>query len=349
MTTGTGVLRSELAGRLAALESRSWGSLLLGIALAAALIGAMLLWWAAFGLWSSLFDAREPLGISFDGRNHVAICILIAFIVPGLRWARRGEQRDLERVRPLTTLEPTELSHAHSSLTFRVFALLGGLVLGTLILLLTRGDPAASLWLYAQDPHLVWSVAANLVLFAAMIHAARRTILGLRLLERVSSAIRTLDLLDSTQLAPFGRIGLRPAFLWLGGSTIASALGIGMRRVWPLVAVISVTLLCATLSFTRPAQIIRRRIREAKRLELERVRGRIESAREGALSGDPERAPGHAALLPGLLAYEARIEAVNEWPFDTPTLMRFAALAIIATGSWVGGALVERFLGAVLD
>jgi hypothetical protein len=40
---------------------------------------------------------------------------------------------------------------------------------------------------------------------------------------------------------------------------------------------------------------------------------------------------------------------VREWPFDAPTLTRFFLYVAIPLGSWVGGALVERLLGAALD
>ena len=53
--------------------------------------------------------------------------------------------------------------------------------------------------------------------------------------------------------------------------------------------------------------------------------------------------------LPGLLAYKHEIESVREWPFDAPTLIRFFLYVAIPLGSWVGGALVERLLGAALD
>ena len=55
------------------------------------------------------------------------------------------------------------------------------------------------------------------------------------------------------------------------------------------------------------------------------------------------------AKLPGLLAYKNAIESVREWPFDAPTLTRFFLYVAIPLGSWVGGALVERLLGAALD
>ena len=58
----------------------------------------------------------------------------------------------------------------------------------------------------------------------------------------------------------------------------------------------------------------------------------------------PERQP----PLPALLAWEARIESVREWPFDTPALVRFALFLLIPLGSWLGGAMVERVVDLVL-
>mgnify|MGYP000099034232 CR=1 FL=1 len=42
-------------------------------------------------------------------------------------------------------------------------------------------------------------------------------------------------------------------------------------------------------------------------------------------------------------------DARSEWPFDAPTLTRFFLYVAIPLGSWLGGALVERLLGAALD
>jgi len=44
------------------------------------------------------------------------------------------------------------------------------------------------------------------------------------------------------------------------------------------------------------------------------------------------------AELPALLAYEARIDDVREWPFDTSNLLRFALFLLIPLASWLGGA-----------
>jgi hypothetical protein len=93
---------------------------------------------------------------------------------------------------------------------------------------------------------------------------------------------------------------------------------------------------------------VHRRIRDAKREELDRVRLRLRSARRELLAGSTGAARA-AAELPALLAYETRIETVSAWPFDTPTLLRFGALTLLASGSWLGGALVERLLDVALE
>jgi hypothetical protein len=52
--------------------------------------------------------------------------------------------------------------------------------------------------------------------------------------------------------------------------------------------------------------------------------------------------------LGGLLAFEARIASVGEWPFDVRTLVRFLALLALPLGSWIAAALVEWLVSHVL-
>jgi hypothetical protein len=100
--------------------------------------------------------------------------------------------------------------------------------------------------------------------------------------------------------------------------------------------------------FVLPVRGLRRQIRARKAEELARVREEIRRDRElvAKLGAESIEAGGR---LPGLLAYVNQIESVREWPFDAPTLTRFFLYVAIPLGSWVGGALVERLLGAALD
>ena len=58
--------------------------------------------------------------------------------------------------------------------------------------------------------------------------------------------------------------------------------------------------------------------------------------------------PEVATRLATLLTLKEHIDAAREWPFDVPTLARFALYVAIGLGSWLGGAVVERILDAAL-
>ncbi len=53
--------------------------------------------------------------------------------------------------------------------------------------------------------------------------------------------------------------------------------------------------------------------------------------------------------LADLLAYRDTITAAREWPVRSPTFLRVFLLLMIPVASWIGGALVERMLGSLLD
>jgi hypothetical protein len=49
------------------------------------------------------------------------------------------------------------------------------------------------------------------------------------------------------------------------------------------------------------------------------------------------------------VAYRSTIEAVPEWPFNTPALTRFLLYLAIPVGSWIAGAIVERLVDSALS
>ena len=353
--TETAVIGSHGAFRwLEALESRPFGSLWLGLGVAALLSIGMLLWWAALGLWLTLFDPTQPLGLSFDARQHLTVGVLIAFVVAGSRHAQRRTLEELAELRPRTRLsgaELAELTAGYYALPARVLAAAAaaGFLIATALIPLTSANPGILLDPDWWNAHSFWAIACNSWMFTLALIAAARTVSGRRLFESVAGAIADDDLFDREVVAPFAHFGLRGAFIWIGSSSIGSSLAWGMADTAPLWVILAGTLALATVSFVRPARVIRARLRTAKRAELGRVRARIAAAKEAALARDAARSGPEAALLPGLVAYEARIAALHEWPFDTPTVARFSALALLAAGSWLGGALVERLLGTFLD
>ena len=326
-----------------------FGAVAFGLLLAAGLAAAYLAWIASFGSFESLVDAQVPLGLSHSARTDFVVMILISFLVVTVRYERCRWLEEVHILHRLTDLSDAELAEViRPGLVFprlqsRVVVGMGALF-GVWVVV--SSVPESSFFLRVADRS--WSVAANMVLFGLMARALYRSVLDRSVTEQLSRSIVHIDLLDPSGLLPFARMGLRRAFYWAGGSMIASLLALELHRIGPLLGILTGTLLIATFMLVDPARLIHRRLREKKRLELTRVRERITRARDASLRDDPE-STAEALRLPGLVAYEARIKAVSEWPFDIPTLLRFSALLLLAAGSWLGGAVVERLLGTVLD
>jgi hypothetical protein len=175
-----------------------------------------------------------------------------------------------------------------------------------------------------------------------------------RLYSQIGERHVAVDLLDLAPLSPLTRHGLRVVLLL----TIATAASVFVvipgtqpalvPRIETLLTGCLWSAILGAAVFLLPVRGLRRHIRARKAEELSRLRERIRRNRELAEGSGAESAEA-GAKLPGLLAYKHEIESVREWPFDAPTLTRFFLYVAIPLGSWIGGALVERLLGAALD
>jgi hypothetical protein len=76
------------------------------------------------------------------------------------------------------------------------------------------------------------------------------------------------------------------------------------------------------------------------------LRAAIGGARDEVLAG--RDAPETVAKLPGLIALEARIAAVREWPLDPSNVARVWLYLALGLGSWLGAATVERLIDWLL-
>lgn len=165
------------------------------------------------------------------------------------------------------------------------------------------------------------------VLFARGVTLTRGAARGTR--ETIQNKL-VIDLLRVDGLSVIGRSAARAALIWFVISAVICLFFIG-GQIDPFT--IGLLLGCAAMGiwiFVATMESVRHRIRTAKSAELERVRTQIDSARN-----DP------GERLQGLLAYEARIHAVHEWPFDQTTLVRVFASAFILAVPWFGQAIVQ--------
>jgi hypothetical protein len=203
---------------------------------------------------------------------------------------------------------------------------------------------AWSAWSVLHDAFLGWFLwRAWAVALSVAIHFYRLADRGV-----------AVQLLNPRDLSPFARQGFRLALLFfIGiaiGSPAAGLIPIAQTELFSSVAPLVVpAILFAALLLYLPCAGAHRAIVREKSVELERVRTEIERQRGMALSADHESKTAAASQLPGLLAYEARVEKVREWPFGAFGILRFLIYVAIPVGSWVASAFVERLVSGALD
>jgi len=280
---------------------------------------------------------------------------VLAWVPPFVVLARRSARRNLHALRPAVKAHspgPEWLGPA----SVRYYRIAGAIGVGTALVanawflpgVADQQRPEAweawSAWSVLHDVFLGWFLwRAWAVALSVAIHFYRLADRGV-----------AVQLLNPRDLAPFARQGFRLALLFfIGvaiGSPAAGLIPVEQMEMFSSNAplLLAVTLFAAVLLYL-PCAGARRAIVREKSAELDRVRIEIEQQRGMALSADDESKTVAASRLPGLLAYEARVENVREWPINVFGVLRFLLYVAIPVGSWVASALVERLVTGALD
>ncbi len=324
-----------------------------GVGIATALLVVLLVMALAAGRFAELRALDVPFWAARDARVAVFVVLLAAFLPTARRYVTLGARRNLEDLRPLLTAgeEPFEsLRRTFASLdrrTYRTAAAVGLLVMPLTALLVDR-QPSLYFQSWYWRPEVFWNWGVGLFVgwnLGGFIYA----ILGYsRRFSRLARRIRSIDLFDLRPLAPFTRQGLRSVLLVVILLSISAINAVDRAFAAQIIGMGIVALVAGTLALLLPVRGVRERIRETKNAELARIhaaiRGEADALGESAIVQRAETVD-----LADLLAYRAHVQSVHEWPFDAPTLLRFALYLAIPIGSWLGGAMVERLLGAALD
>jgi membrane protein implicated in regulation of membrane protease activity len=181
-----------------------------------------------------------------------------------------------------------------------------------------------------------WFLIVTTILGMSFTRGVELSRTGTQGVNRVIDEDLNVDLLRIDHLSVWGRSAARFALIWFTVGAVSCLFFLDSGLNIFTVALVVLFLALGVWVFLRTMQPVHRKIREAKAIELERVRGEIETARKTAASD-----AGAAARMQGLLAYEARIEAAPEWPFDQTTLFRVGASALILTVPWFGQAVAQ--------
>lgn len=307
---------------------------------------------AAFGIDLASGEGSIDVGghgaLSLDPhlRTDVVLSVVSAYTLgAGLAGIAKAT-RELDRLRHILLLDEPKFDDYRSRLfpnarALSIAGLIGG-ILGATLTLLPLTDSAIR-----QGHPNVYSLPFMALLFGLLGSMALITHRQSQVFREVGRQHIESDLLDPEAFSPFAAVGLMNAGSWFIGSAIASLLVTSSANMWIVVAVIVVTTGFGVAGLIVPSRGLHMHIRTRKREELTRIREVIANER-ATLFSETGRSP-MPPRMNDILAYEARIEAVREWPFDTSTLNRFALFLLIPLLSWIGGALVERAVDAALN
>ena len=286
-------------------------------------------------------------------RIAVTNALLIGYLPTAQIYLARWSRRNREELRPLLRAGPSRTTGALespslSSPASRLAGAAGALFMPLLFVVLFASDPSALLsWNYWVFDH-VWANLMAIAMGWLMGRFFHAIVADSRQISRFAGELASIDLLDLTALQPFVRQGLWSALLAIVFISIGSAhTGNILIPVSAMAVSVGLMLAAAVAALVLPLRGVHRRIRQEKGARLTELRRAIRARERDLLEGGTGSARA-SAELPGLLALEARIGAVREWPLDGSNLLRFALYVALGMGSWLGAAAVERLLDRVL-
>ena len=312
-----------------------------GLLITAAVFVAFLAWAWLTGAWGHSLGAQiwfELLQAALIGYAPAATVISV-----------RGALRDFDDLRSVIELSPFEFEKERQALTrFRPRPLAVAAVIGAAVGIALPFYPAG--WVDGVrpelgDPILTWFLLRNVVMLGLYGWTIYFEFELARRFSRIGERLTRVDLLDLTPLRPFARRGLRSVLLWVVLSVLISLLFLAPWASEPAGGFLALVLGLAAALLLLPAWGVHRQILTAKQAELARVREAMRVGRQGLLESAEATPPGHIA---DLVAYEARVASIATWPFDLSTLIRFALYVALGLGSWLGAAVVERFVDTVV-
>ncbi len=270
--------------------------------------------------------SRTGLSISSETRGALTIALLNA-VALGLQRNAHLKDRAEMAVRHVAP-------RAFPARAVTGFATLFGIAFG-----------AVAMFTFIPHPPLrsvtfTWFLLATIFVSVLFSRGAALTRAGNRTSRRFIEEDLEIDLLRIDQLDFIGHSAARAALIWFGVSAVLCLFFTSDGITLFTLTLVLGSMALGVAIFVLTMDSVHRKIRAAKARELERVREQIDAVREHAHTQAEA-----AQRLHGLIAYEGRISAASEWPFDQTTAVRVGASALILTVPWFGQAIA----GAVIE
>ena len=193
-------------------------------------------------------------------------------------------------------------------------------------------------------PSVLWSWFIALFFWIGFAQLLVITVSNSRTFDRIGREFATIDLLDTSNLVPFARVGIRNILIFVGGyALIPIMLFDDQDFLLEVLISLSIIIPVSIALLIMPMNSIRDRISKEKHIELARIQSAMHGDRSALLESPISRDASYVGFT-GLVLYRQMINEINEWPIDYPVFMRLALYVVIPLLTWFGAAIVERLV-----
>ena len=310
-------------------------------------LSGALLFGATFSLYQTISDPRY-----INTYSVMFLSGMVAYMIPIHALIVARSEQALDTLRPLMSLtaaqfEQRRMQLSHQSLRAHLWMSGVGLLLGLghmLILEYGRtGTPATILSsgtaaVSAFGTVFIWLVMTNVI--SIIVNNAV-------IFYRLGRDHLRISLLHAHELVPLASVSVISTLSLIGAQALFGLLALDGDSNW-------ITMLPGFLGtavpmvpmFLLPVWAVHKRLQRLKSDALDAINQGLASYR-----GDSGRLPHNNAdlgELNQLLAYRREIQSVPEWPFDLGAMSRLGLYLIIPPLTWIGAALIENLVDALL-
>jgi len=283
----------------------------------------------------------ESDGLNLDIRARIAfiLSLLMATVLGIQRYTRERERAEIMNAATIfrgglaTVARMSTLTPANARLGAASFV---GCLIGAVVIYLGYGRDGN---VVSYPGIFIWFSIVTLLLTMSFARGVELTRSGSQSGVEMIERELIIDLLRIDRLSFLGRSAARFALIWFTVGAVSALFFVSSGINGFTLSLMAMMVLIGAATFIGMMERIHRRIRAAKEAELEKLRTQIDAVRDSAYVD-----AGAAEKLQGLLAYETRIAAAPEWPFDQTTLMRVCASALILTFPWFGQAIAAYLI-----
>jgi hypothetical protein len=316
--------------------------------LALGLAGVLVAFFWVCGVFSHLGESRTGDGVDPPWAAALFFTAILAYIIPTFGFISERTVDAIDALRPALSATPEQIDTWRARVyrkpvRWLVVVLTVALTSGTLHNLLLYGSFSA-LWqqgLGSQPGFAIVAGTGLTWLFVTIVVAALLDNAGL--LAGLAGHVQ-VRLLDPLRLRPFATVAVISTLAIIGAQAAFPIMNLdGEIPAAAYIPGLLATGVPMLLLAARPVWPVHRRIAAAKREALARVQEEID-----ALAPPGQAVPADLSTLAPLLTYRRELQAAPEWPFDLGVMARLAFYLIIPPLTWVGAALIENVVNAVL-